>query len=180
MNNKDTGLILNENNIKLQRFYFNQAVKLVGINVIYRAPIEGKKWDNFGEFDSYFQEPEIVGCLFHQHPDQKTLKKIGWVAELNESSSLIEVPYNLKDLQVGSLFIVPSGLDDAKGRVFKVISMTNAAVYPVSITCEIAPVYETTIDKETRQHIDNNMNILLDNNGNFRLLEEKDDTKRGL
>ena len=86
---------------------------------------------------------------------------------------MIEVPYNLKDLEIGALFIVPSGLDDAKGRVFKVISMQNIAVFPVSITCEIAPVYESTFDRQQMQHEDNNMNLLLDDDkSNFRLLKE--------
>ena len=79
----------------------------------------------------------------------------------------------MKDLEVGALFIIPSGLDNAKGRVFKVISMQNIAVFPVSITCEIAPVYESTFDRQQMQHEDNNMNILLeDDKSNFRLLKE--------
>ena len=94
------------------------------------------------------------------------------MAELQEGSSLIDVPYDLKDLQVGALFIIPSGLDDSKGRVFRVISMENTAVYPVSMTCEIAPVYESTFDRQQLQHEDNNMNILLDDTSNFRLLKE--------
>ena len=173
MEQKDIGLLLREKNIKLQRHYFKETVKLIGIQCIYRAPIENKTWDGWGELTAYYQPPQIVGCLFFEHPDQKTLKKKGWVAELQENSSLIEVPYDLKDLEVGALFIIPSGLDDAKGRVFKVISMQNIAVFPVSITCEIAPVYESTFDRQQMQHEDNNMNILLeDDKSNFRLLKE--------
>ena len=114
-----------------------------------------------------------MGCLFIEHPDQKTLKKKGWVAELQENSSLIEVPYDIKGLEVGGLFIVPSGLDATKGRVFKIVSMQNIAIFPVSITCEIAPVYESTFDRQQMQHKDNNMNLLLDDDkSNFRLLKE--------
>ena len=88
---------------------------------------------------------------------------------------MIDVPYDLKDLQVGALFIIPSGLDNSKGRVFRVISLQNIAVFPVSITCEIAPVYESTFDRQQLQHEDNNMNILLeDDKSNFRFLREKD------
>ena len=67
---------------------------------------------------------------------------MGWVAELQESSSIIHVPYDLQDLQVGALFIVPSGIDNAVGRVFRVIGMQNIMVYPASIACEIAPEWE--------------------------------------
>ena len=61
---------------------------------------------------------------------------------------MIHVPYDLHDLQVGALFIVPSGLDKAEGRVFRVISMQNIMVYPASIACEIAPEYADT-DEQT-------------------------------
>ena len=69
------------------------------------------------------------------------------MAELQEGSSLIHVDYDLPDLQVGALFIVPSGLDGAQGRIFRVIRMWNDIIYPDSITCEIAPEYEDTADE---------------------------------
>ena len=52
MDNRDVGLLLNEKNIKLQRHYFNETVKLLGIQVIYRAPLKDKHWDGAGELDS--------------------------------------------------------------------------------------------------------------------------------
>lgn len=45
MEQKDVGILLREQNIKLQRHYFNETVKLIGIQCIYRAPIEGKSWE---------------------------------------------------------------------------------------------------------------------------------------
>ena len=81
MDKKDVGVLLNGNNIKLNRLYFKQTCKLIGIQVIYRAPMENKTWDGFGELDGSFYPPELVGCLFTEHPNQKTMKKMGWVAE---------------------------------------------------------------------------------------------------
>ena len=173
MDNRDTGILLDEHNIKLQRIYFNETVELIGIQVIYRAPLENKQWDGSGELNTYFYPPIKVGCLFEEHPTQRTMKKLGWVAELQENSSLIEVPYDLEHLQIGALFIIPSGLDNAIGRVFKVINMQSSAVYPVSIICEIAPVYEDTFDRKLLQHTDNNMNILSkDDKSNFKFLKD--------
>lgn len=175
MDRKDVGVLLNEHNIKLHRTYFKQMCSLSGIQVIYRAPKENIHWDGYGELDGSFYPPEIVGCIFDEHPAQKTLKKMGWVAELQESSSIIHVPYDLFNLQIGALFIIPSGIDNAKGRVFKVISMANIAIYPASIACEIAPVYQNNFDRGQLQHTDNNMNILLkDDKSNFMLLKEDD------
>lgn len=50
--------------------------------------------------------------------------------------------YDLEGLQVGALFSIPSGLDDGKNRLFRVISMQSIMVYPASIACEVAPEYE--------------------------------------
>lgn len=179
MDKKDVGVLLNENNIKLNRLYFKQTCKLIGIQVIYRAPMPNKTWDGYGELDGSFYPPEIVGCLFTEHPNQKTMKKLGWIAELQENSSIIEVPYDLKNLQIGALFILPGALDGAKGRVFKVISMETIGVYPASILCEIAPVYEDSFDRRKIPHTDDDMNLLLntpqDNNGSdFMFLQEDD------
>ena len=45
MNQSDIGFLFREKNIKLQRHYFNETVKLIGIQCIYRAPLKGKSWD---------------------------------------------------------------------------------------------------------------------------------------
>lgn len=147
MDNKDTGILLNKKNIELHRAWFKQMTKLIGINVLYRAPRSDKHYDQWGELDSNYQAPEIVGCIFDDHPTQSTMKKLGWNAELNDSLTLIHVPYDLKDLQTGSLFIVPSGIDNSQGRVFRVIRMKVSPIYPASITCELGPMLKNNVDK---------------------------------
>ena len=86
------------------------------------------------------------------------MQKKGWVVELQEGSSLISVPYDLHDLQRGALFAIPSGLDNTKGRLFRVESLLNTMIYPSSITCEIVPEWEDTLpdSKLDRQHTDFN------------------------
>ena len=163
MEQKDTGIILNQQNLKLQRFYFEQMVKLIGINVVYRAPKEGsKEYNGYGELDTFYHEPQVVGCIFVEHPNQYTMKKMGWNAELEESVSLIQVPYDLKGLQRGALFIVPSGLDNAKGRLFKVEDMQTIAITPPYITCKLAPVWESTFEQGQFSHVQNDFNLLND------------------
>ena len=77
---------------------------------------------------------------------------------------MIHVPYDLEHLQVGALFIVPSGIDNAKGRVFRVIAMQNIMIYPASIACEIAPEYIDTDEKTTiNDFSQNNFTVLVDN-----------------
>lgn len=162
MENKDTGILLNENNIKLHRNYFNEMVRLLGIQTIYRAPRENKTYNGYGELDSFYYEPVVVGCLFEEHPTQKTMRKLGWASELQESMSVIHVPYDLQQLQVGAIFIIPSAVDKAKGRVFKVINMSTISVYPASVSCEIAPIYETTFENSSYDHSKDDFNLLAD------------------
>lgn len=137
----DYGLLINKD-IKLHRTWFKQMTALHGINCKYRAPLKNKTYDIHADLNTGYKPEILVGCLFEEYPDQKSLKKAGWVAELQEGSSIIHVPYDLPDLQAGALFEVPSGLDDGKGRLFRVISLSNIMIYPASISCEIALEYE--------------------------------------
>lgn len=160
---KDYGILINKD-IKLHRTWFKQMTKLLGINCIYRAPRHSKDFDAHGDLDTNYYEPMLVGCIFNEHPDQKTMKKMGWVAELQEGSSVIHVPYDLPNLEVGALFIIPSGIDQAVGRVFRVISMQNIMIYPASIACEIAPEYENNCQRnEIVNFTQANFNVLCDN-----------------
>ena len=161
MEQKDTGILLNATNIKLHRQYFKEMCKLIGINVIYRAPRKDKHWNIHGELNSFYYEPVVVSCIFDEYPTQYTMKKLGWNAEQQTSTSLIHVPYDLKDLQSGALFIIPSAIDRAKGRVFRVIRMSTIAIYPASVTCEIAPVYENDFEPaQLHNFADNDFTLL--------------------
>ena len=50
--------------------------RLIGIKVIYRAPRKDKQYTTYAEVDSNYQEPLVTYCIFNEHPDQKTLKKM--------------------------------------------------------------------------------------------------------
>lgn len=159
----DYGLLINKD-IKLHRTWFKQMTALHGINCKYKAPLLNKTYDNYGDLQTGYAPEILVGCLFEEHPDQKSLKKAGWVAELQESSSIIHVPYDLPNLQVGALFEVPSGLDNGESRTFRVISMSNIMIYPASIACEIALEYESNDEQHliTTDLERENMPLLID------------------
>lgn len=165
-NNSPFGLLFN-NDLKIQRRQFKEATRLIGMpGVKYRAPKADKTFDQRGDLVSNYQDPIDIGCFFHEHPDQKTMKKIGWVAELQEGSSLIEVAYDTPNLQVGALFLIPAGIDFAEPRWFRVISMQNIMLSPVSITCEIAPEYDDV--DESILHDETSLSsttLLVDNEG---------------
>lgn len=168
MEQKDTGIVLNQNNLKLQRFYFNQMVKLIGTRVFFRAPREGsKEYNGYGELDSFYENPVPVFCIFVEHPNQYTMKKLGWNSELSEETSLIQVPYDLKGVQRGALFTLPAAIDDAPGRMFKVEDMFTDPITPAFITCKLAPFWENSFESGQFSHVQNDFNLLND--------EEEDD-----
>ncbi len=161
------GLLLNTD-IKLHRQWFIEMCSLIGIKVIFRAPLPNKTYNGYGELNAFFNLPQLVGCIFEEHPNQQTLKKLGWVSELQEEASIIHVPYDLEGLQQGALFIVPSGIDGAVGRLFKVVKMSNSIIYPASMTCEIVPEFENEFVPENLTHKHTDFNLLnVDGNSNI-------------
>lgn len=167
MNNSDTGILLNDQNIKLHRQWFKQMTKLLGINVIYQAPkdteINSKSYSMYGELYPDLEDAIVVGCIFDEHPTQKTMRKLGWNAELADSNVVIHVPYDLPGIQAGAKFIIPSGIDSAEPRVFKVLRMSNIAVYPASIACELGPALIDELDQKLIYNFDeSNFNLLDD------------------
>ena len=146
--------------IKLHPKWFDEMVRLIGIQVVYKAPRKDKHWTSFAEIESNYQPSIVIGCIFDEHPTQQTMKKIGWVSELQKDSSLIHVAYDTPDIQQGALFIVPSGLDDGKGRLFRCVKLTNSIVYPASIACEIVPEYEDTYQNTNNDFMHSSFNLL--------------------
>lgn len=133
---------------------------LIGIKVVYRAPRPDKHYTTYSEIKANYFDPIVVGCIFDEHPTQQTLKKMGWVSELQESASIIHVPYDLPRLQQGALFIIPSGIDSATGRLFRVSKLTNGMIYPASMTCEIVPEYENTFENNQMDYTKTDFNLL--------------------
>ena len=160
MEQKDTGILIRKKNVNLQRFYFKQAVRLIGINVLYRAPRKNKKYNGYGELDTYFLEPINVGVIFEDHPNIWTMRKLGWDSELQEGETLIHVPYDTPNLESGGMLEVPSGLDDTPGKRFRILKMRTSMVYPSEVVCHIAPLFTSTIDNSQQQHQDNNFIML--------------------
>ena len=153
------GLLINQD-IKLQRHYFKEMCRLIGINVIYRSPKSDKHYTTYAEIKSNYNDPIIIGCIFDEHPTQQTLKKMGWVSELQENASIIHVPYDTPDLQQGSLFIIPSGIDNSRGRLFRLTKLSNIMIYPASMSCEIVPEYENTYQESQNNFKESSFNLL--------------------
>lgn len=172
MKNSDTGILLNDQNIKLHRQWFKQMTKLIGLNVIYQPPkdddLDIKDYNLYGELDPNYENGIIVGCIFDEHPTQKTMRKLGWNTEMAETSTVIHVPYDLPKVQAGARFIIPAGIDSAEPRIFRVLRMSNIAIYPASISCELGPVLINELEQEKiTDFVDSNFNLLGDESDEY-------------
>lgn len=156
------GLLLNKEDILLQRNYFNELVNLLGVKVKHLAPRSDKHYTQYGEIQGNYFEPKEVGCIFSEHLDQRTMKKLGWNAELTTSSAAISVPYDLEGVQQGSLFYIPSAFDNTPDRLFRVIEVSSIMIYPASLTCRLVPEYENTFSANLLDHKRNSFNLLKD------------------
>lgn len=169
MENRDTGLLLNKKDIELHRKWFEEMTKLIGINVLYRSPKEPyKNWNLHGELDAHYNAPVLEGVIFDEHPTIWTMKKLGWAVEQQEQMSIIHVRYDLPGLQAGALFVIPSGIDNSEGRVFRVVRMSGIQVYPASIACEIAPEWESTQEKSEIEDFSQTDFNVLETEDNFK------------
>lgn len=179
-NRGDTGILLSDKNIKLHRSWFKQMCSLIGIQVNYFTPID-KSYNAYGELNpDYVAKTEKVGCIYDEHPTQKTMQKLGWNAELADSSVVIHVPYDLEGLEAGCRFDLPSGIDGAEPRHFKVLRMSNIAVYPASVACELGPVLINTFKNDPIEPDQPNHEITEDlindfDDSNFNLLGDESD-----
>lgn len=70
----DYGFLLNLD-IKLHRMWFKQMCSMIGINVKYFSVKPGKDWTQRGEIDATYNAPIVIGCVFDEHPTQRTMKK---------------------------------------------------------------------------------------------------------
>lgn len=162
MNNESNYGLLLSPAIKLHRKYFEEMTKLLGIKVLFRAPKPNKHYTNYSEIDTNFEKPVCVGCIFEEHPEQQTLKKLGWVSELQENASIIHVPYDLQGIQQGAVFLIPSAIDNSEGRIFRVGKMRVGMIYPASITCELVPEYINTFSDNSLNFKHSSFNLLQD------------------
>lgn len=158
--NSPYGLLINQKDILLQRSYFNELVTLLGVFVKHRAPKPGKTYTTYGDISSAYFEAEEVGCIFAEHPDQRTMKKLGWNSELSSDAAVISVPYDLNGIQQGSLFFIPSAFDNTADRLFRVVEISSIMIYPASLTCKLVPEYQTTSSPNLLDHKRNSFNLL--------------------
>lgn len=154
------GMLINPDTL-LHRKWFKEMVRLIGINVLYKAVVDStKQYTQSGEAITKYAPPVVVGCILDNHPNQWTTRKLGWNSELQEDAIIMHVPYDLTNLQVNALFILPSGIDNSEGRVFRCVRMSNSMIYPSAIACELVPEYKDNFEHSQMTHPNDTFNLL--------------------
>jgi len=157
------GLLL-QNDLEIQRYYFNEALEYYGIDAdYYQVKEPTTEFTSAGELSSYFYDPVPMRVIFDQVPKVNTLKKLGWVTELNQDSQpIIHVPFDTPGIQVGALFRIADPLRPGSGRLFRATKMTTGIIYPVAATLQIVAVVGDS-PEETVTPYDGNKTIFIDN-----------------
>ena len=155
------GLLINPDAL-LHRQWFMEFVRLHGKAALYECPVN-KTYNQVGELVCDYGSPIEVGCIYEERPRQKTTRKLGWNAQLQEEASLIHLPYDTKNLELGGRVILPSAFDDTKGVVYRIVSMSAVGeIYPYALSCAIVPVFEDKFEKSQLDYQDSTLNLLFE------------------
>ena len=134
--------LLNRSDSKLQRRYFSEMCKLIGISVLYQYVVE-RDMTIHSENKNKISAPIRIDILFDEDPTIDTLTKLGWVSELNEQKPIIiNVPYNLPKLSVGARITIESIDGVQRPRVFEITKIQSDLEYPDSFVCAVTPVFD--------------------------------------
>ena len=139
--------LLNRQDSKIFRGYFNEMCKLIGISVGYQY-VTKKELTIHSEDNSELSMPIRIDILFDENPNIDTLNKIGWVSELNDQKPIIaNLPYNTPNLSVNARIIVESIDGVARPRVFRITKIQSDLEFPDAYTCALVPVFDQYTQK---------------------------------
>lgn len=127
------------------REYFEECLELWGIPALYfqckdeNIPMD-KQFTVLGEMSKHYYAPLEKHVIFEATPKVQTLRKLGWVTELDKEQPIVHVEYNLPGLTRGAVFKIKDPMSLTDGRLFRVTKMSLGILYPASIACQIVAV----------------------------------------
>lgn len=146
--------ILLRNDLEIQRYYFNEALDYYGIDAdYYQVKEPSQQFTSAGEASSNYYDPVPMRIIFDQVPKVSTLKKLGWVTELNEDSQpIIHIPFDTPGIQFGALFKIADPLKPGSGRMFRATKLSTGIIYPTAVTVQIVAVAGDKITETTKPY----------------------------
>lgn len=146
----------------IHRRYFKEMLQLYGIDAMYYPVKPGTaRYNEAGEFSAHYLDPIPCQLIFDQVPKVSTLKKLGWVTELDKQQPLVHLEYDLPEIQVGCLISIEDPLRPGKGRLFRITKISVNIIYPANVTCQLVAVLgdtpENTLQPDTAVRRNNEM-----------------------
>lgn len=149
-----------QNDAKIFKYYADEALDLYGIPCQYFQCKPGKSFTTLGEMKSCYYDAVWTKVIFDQAPNVKTLRKLGWVTELDEQQPIVHVKFDLPGIEIGCLFNIKDPLRVDKGRMFRITKMSVGILYPATLTCQLAAIVGDDIEETTNPY-DGNESIFL-------------------
>ena len=139
--------LLNRQDSKIFRQYFNEMVKLIGQSVGYQYVVD-RDMTIHSEDNSKLSVPIRLDVLFDENPTVDTLNTLGWTSELNTQQPIVvNLPFNTPKLTVNARITVGSVDGVQRPRVFKITKIVSDLEFPDAYTCAIVPVYDQYAQK---------------------------------
>lgn len=134
--------LLVRNEALLQRRYFKEMCKLVGISCAYQW-VTDKKYTIHSEKNFKYSQPVRMDIILDENPTIETLNTYGWLSELGDTLPLIaHIPFDTPNLMVGCRITLATVRGTDRPRVFDITKIGSNLEYPDSYTVALAPVLD--------------------------------------
>lgn len=134
--------MLIRNEALLQRRYFKEMCKLVGISVAYQW-VTDKKYTIHSEKNFKYSQPIRMDVILNENPTIETLNTYGWLSEIGDSLPLIaHIPFDTPNLMVGCRITLATIRGTNRPRIFDITKIGSNLEYPDSYTVALAPVLD--------------------------------------
>lgn len=150
--------LLTEDDSTLFRNWFVEMAEMLGQTVMYQYPLTFDKTIH-SEPNIELSDPIRLDIIFNENPTVDTLRKHGWVTEINGSLPVIaQVPYNTPGLARYARITIPPVGNVMRERTFEVTAISTFLEYPDCWTIQLAPVYNSI--KEKNDYVKSNIEYL--------------------
>lgn len=134
--------LLVRNEALLQRKYFKEMCKLVGISCAY-IWVTKKEYTIHSEKNFTYSQPIRMNIILNENPTIETLNTYGWLSELGDNLPIIaHIPFDTPNLMVGCRIILATIKGTNRPRVFDITKIGSNLEYPDSYTVALAPVLD--------------------------------------
>lgn len=149
--------LLNRNDSTIFRHYFKEMAKMIGITVIYQYPIDMQFSIYAEENPKGFSEEIKMDIIFEENPKVTTLRKYGWVSNLDEDKPyMATLPYDAKNLCKGCRITIVPPEPLASKNVFVITDIKANLEFPDSWVCKLAPVFFNKQPEKLKEYKDKN------------------------